>query len=64
MFITCVYSGTHINSKKVALDLVLPLNDNRNAAIFIRIVMEMDDCSGEFPLKKTLACVARSMYIN
>lgn len=64
MFIICVYSGTHINSKKVTLDLVLSLNENRNAAIFIRIVMEMDDCSGEFPLKKTLACIARSMYIN
>ena len=56
MFIICVCSGTHINSKKVTLDLVFSLNKNRNAAIFIRIVMEIDDCLGEFPLKKkTLA---------
>ena len=65
MFIICVCSGTHINSKKVTLDLVFSLTKNRNAAIFIRIVMEIDDCLGEFPLKKkTLACVARSVYIN
>lgn len=56
MFIICVYSGTHINSKKETLDLVFCLNKNSNAAIFVRIVMEMDDCSGEFALKKkTLA---------
>lgn len=49
-----VYSGVHLSTKELSLDLVFPTNYHKNAVTFLSVIMGIDDCSCEFPPKKKI----------
>lgn len=60
-----VYSGVHLSTKELRLDLVFPTNYHKNAVTFLRVIMGIDDCSVSFHLRrKFLLPLAKSVDIN